>query len=557
MPDAARPNAVIRFEPDGYDIRQTWLMGRQVAGHGYLRAAVAARGAAPLFCFTPAKASADAFGRLVREIDPATSFGWLQPGQLSQVGRLGGVLYVPDASVATASRMRLAAGVAAYSLCGVTHTTATSRTLQEIADLLTAPVAPWDALICTTEAVAETVRRVHAAETEALRWRLGDGVTLSTPQLPVIPLGVHCADFELGPGEPQAARAALDIAPDEVVIAFVGRLTYSGKQHPFAMYHALQAVAARTSKRLVLVQCGWSPNDFIAEVFESAPRAFAPDVRTITVDGRAPAVLRRTWAAADIFMSLSDGIQETFGLTPVEAMAAGLPCVVSDWNGYRDTVRDGVDGFRVPTWAPAPGAAGRSIALEQQVGGSTYDRYLWLAAAGTVVDLAATADRLTTLVEDADLRRTMGEAGRRRAREVFDWSVVMGQYQALWAELNARRAAAQANSAEAAWIARAPAAAAAWLDPFHAFGHYPTAHIDAATRVTLHPGASLDLYRERRAHPLFRDLTVPETLAAAFLQRAGQGATTVAEVADAARIPADAAAYVAGQLAKMGIVRLG
>ena len=30
-------------------------------------------------------------------------------------------------------------------------------------------------------------------------------------------------------------------------------------------------------------------------------------------------------------------------------MAAGVPLVVSDWNGYRDLVRNGIDGFRVPT----------------------------------------------------------------------------------------------------------------------------------------------------------------------------------------------------------------
>jgi len=28
-------------------------------------------------------------------------------------------------------------------------------------------------------------------------------------------------------------------------------------------------------------------------------------------------------------------------------MAAGLPCVVTDWDGYKDTVRHGEDGFRV------------------------------------------------------------------------------------------------------------------------------------------------------------------------------------------------------------------
>ncbi|MBI3542646.1 MAG: glycosyltransferase, partial [Deltaproteobacteria bacterium] len=59
---------------------------------------------------------------------------------------------------------------------------------------------------------------------------------------------------------------------------------------------------------------------------------------------------RAVWQAADIFCSLADNVQETFGLTPLEAMAAGLPQVVSDWNGYRDTVRHGVDGFRVPAF---------------------------------------------------------------------------------------------------------------------------------------------------------------------------------------------------------------
>ena len=29
-------------------------------------------------------------------------------------------------------------------------------------------------------------------------------------------------------------------------------------------------------------------------------------------------------------------------------MAAGLPVVVSDWDGYRYTVTDGVEGFRIP-----------------------------------------------------------------------------------------------------------------------------------------------------------------------------------------------------------------
>lgn len=55
------------------------------------------------------------------------------------------------------------------------------------------------------------------------------------------------------------------------------------------------------------------------------------------------------WKVADGFTSLSDNIQETFGLVVVEAMASGLPVVASDWNGYRDLVVPGETGWLVPT----------------------------------------------------------------------------------------------------------------------------------------------------------------------------------------------------------------
>ena len=35
--------------------------------------------------------------------------------------------------------------------------------------------------------------------------------------------------------------------------------------------------------------------------------------------------MQAAWRAADLFVSLSDNVQETFGLTPVEAM--GVPMV--------------------------------------------------------------------------------------------------------------------------------------------------------------------------------------------------------------------------------------
>lgn len=54
--------------------------------------------------------------------------------------------------------------------------------------------------------------------------------------------------------------------------------------------------------------------------------------------------------SADCFTSPIDNIQETFGITPLEAMSCGIPQIVSDWNGYRETVVDNVTGFRIPSY---------------------------------------------------------------------------------------------------------------------------------------------------------------------------------------------------------------
>ena len=71
-------------------------------------------------------------------------------------------------------------------------------------------------------------------------------------------------------------------------------------------------------------------------------------------------------------------------LSVLEAMAAGLPVVASAVGGLHEVVVDGETGFLVPPGRPE--------------------------------ELAAALGRL---IGDAELRRTLGDAGRRRAEERF------------------------------------------------------------------------------------------------------------------------------------------
>ena len=81
-------------------------------------------------------------------------------------------------------------------------------------------------------------------------------------------------------------------------------------------------------------------------------RRSCPSVKFQRMGGSEPVseqLKHQALAAADLAVSLVDNTQETFGLSVAEAMAACLPVVASNWNGYRDLIRQGVDGFLVPS----------------------------------------------------------------------------------------------------------------------------------------------------------------------------------------------------------------
>jgi hypothetical protein len=258
----------------------------------------------------------------------------------------------------------------------------------------------------------------------------------------------------------------------------MGRLSFHAKAHPLAMYQALESAKRTTGKEIVLVECGWHANEFIAKAFEDAARLACPSVRVMTLDGRKSSERQTAWAGADVFCSLSDNIQETFGIAPIEAMAAGLPVVVSDWDGYKDTVRDGVDGFRIPTSMPKVGLAG-DLALRHALEVDTYDLYCGYTSSLVSVDIQATASAFERLFDSAELRHRMGDTARRRARETYDWKVVIRQYEALWARLSEIRRVQSSDLESLAypWPTRA--------DPFHGFASYPTGALTPQTQLAL------------------------------------------------------------------------
>jgi starch synthase len=546
-----RVSPAIFYHPDAFDFA-TRLMGRQSAGVGFLKAAVAGRGDDPVVGYGDAGLERD-FKATVEQIDPHARAEWIAKGGPGPGLASREVAFRGDPSIASDARWRLRQGPAAFSITGITHTLSTPLVLGAIASLLTEPVEPWDALICTSRAALDVVAKVHEAEADYLRWRLGPSVRIASPQLPVIPLGVHVDDFARLQSDRASSRKRHGIADDEIVLLYAGRLNFHGKAHPYPLFRAAEAIAAKGGAKLCLVFYGRSEIPEVREAIVAGAAAYAPGVRTLVLDG-ATVPAAEAWACGDIFVSLADAIQETFGLTPVEAMAAGLPCVVTDWNGYRDTVRDGVEGFRVATSMPVD--AGAALAASYEAGILNEPQFGWAVTACTSVDIPGLTQRLGALIDNPDLRRAMGESGRRRAREVFDWRVVYGEYQGLWRELAARRRHALQGDDEQRRLASAPRAQSAYPDPFGLFSHYATSQLKPDTPILAVEGATEAEFLALSRDALFRLNFVGDAALLAIWRQIEGGAATVREAAAGAKRHDAVAARAVGVLAKMGLVRI-
>jgi glycosyltransferase involved in cell wall biosynthesis len=467
-------NAAIQLSTEPYDAAGPRPLGRNSAGEGFLRGFLKYADVDRFqFWNAHGQDQAELEALLERLGKPGRPVEWLGRADRDGLARVG-ALYIPTPELQGEAWARRALGGHAYSITGVTHTIAETHILDEISALLVAPLEPWDALICTSDSTRKAVETLLDSTATYLQDRFG-ATRIPPAQLVTIPLGIHTDDFRMDPQTRRRWREQLRIPEDAPTALFLGRFSVATKMHPGPMGIALQEAAKRLGRPVYWIVYGGAGRAADAAAFRDAAAAFCPDVEIRFVEHASAATRDEIVSAADVFLSLSDNVQETFGLTPVEAMAAGLPCVVSDWDGYRDTVRHGVDGFRIRTTTPRPGLGSDLVyAYAQRL--MSYDDYAGSAALLTAVDVAEAAEALTTLFADPGLRARMGQAAQARAREVFDWRVVIPQYQALWTELARRRQAAPAQ----------PGLENPYRpDPFRMFASYPTAALAPGDTVML------------------------------------------------------------------------
>lgn len=177
---------------------------------------------------------------------------------------------------------------------------------------------------------------------------------------------------------------------DEVLLACVARFAPQ-KNHALLLKAFAQGPAANPNAHLVLVGEG-----ILRRTLEEQARELGilGRVRFLGLRTDIPDVL----GAMDIFALSSEW--EGNPLSVMEAMASGMPVISTAVGGVPDLFENGKEGFLVPTG-----------------------------------DVEGFSRRMTILMRDPEMRRSMGVVAARRAKENFDVSRMVRDYEQLYENL--------------------------------------------------------------------------------------------------------------------------
>lgn len=196
-------------------------------------------------------------------------------------------------------------------------------------------------------------------------------------------------------------RSYMGFRPNDVVFLYAGRVTPEKNVH--TSLAVLSELAEHDANVKFVVSGDFSPqpiglfaekrhnfDQLFSDVIFQPPASFRGRYEYIGMRDRH--ALPDLYGCADVFLNLTLNHDENFGYAQVEAMSCGLPVICSDWGGLKDTVDDGVTGFRVPTM---------------------------LTGWGVYVDRGAALLECKALAASDDLRRTMASQARKRALDIY------------------------------------------------------------------------------------------------------------------------------------------
>lgn len=229
---------------------------------------------------------------------------------------------------------------------------------------------------------------------ESMRTLIHEEYGLPVERIDMIHCGLNLTPF-LTSYYPESAFTELRrtvAEPDEDIVLYTGRI------HPQKGISAFYAAAERVlaaRPRVVFLLAGGTDSRQSSQMIQDLTVRYASLGARVKLLGKLPRKqLRYLHRIADL--ALIPSVYEPFGFTAIEAMASGVPVIVSAAGGLAEIVQDGESGLHVPVRDAGNG--------EREV------------------DAEALATAELALLADKPRARKLGQEGQRRVAETFQIS---------------------------------------------------------------------------------------------------------------------------------------
>jgi alpha-maltose-1-phosphate synthase len=239
-------NFALEFFPDSIALDPKGFVGRRAAGNGLLQAALRPENGPPAAIAVSSPENSRALDEALRHFGlNAKEVTRIHLGDMAALRDIGCLMSMgPEISELTWRRRLM--DDSAFSIVGLTHTLCTDRTQAALNALLIDPVQPWDAIICTSHAGKSALVKIIDTYRGYLTAK---GFTVPDPalQLPVIPLGIHCANFypDQRLSLRKQFRSRYGLGERDACVLWFGRLDPKTKAQPSPMITAARRAQAR------------------------------------------------------------------------------------------------------------------------------------------------------------------------------------------------------------------------------------------------------------------------------------------------------------------------
>lgn len=353
-----------------------------------------------------------------------------------------------------------------FPITGVTHSLNAKEAAFHAFKVCTAPVLPFDSIVCTSNCGKKALERLF----EATENNFDQMKIKYRGRMDVIPLGVDDG-YKTVP-DCLESRRSLGIDDDSFVILSLGRLASDYKMDFVPFLAAMKRFTEKNKDKKIDLIIAGGANDHEQRLIRNLLQENQLETSTKLFINFETHQKQLLYSAADVYTAPIDNFQETFGLSVIEAMAHECAVVVSDFNGYSEIIDHDINGIKIPTfWADAT----REFEGVSEI--MNFPTYQLLLSQSVAVDFDNMLEAFQELLDTPEKCGELGKAARKKVRQNYFWSDIIKQYCVLWDELaeQAKSCSVEVGKAKNPWE----------IDYWSVFSHYPSKLVSDDSRVFL------------------------------------------------------------------------